>query len=222
MYPSEYAYHQDSVRNYENASANCRNYPPDNLQGDDHPEYYIHCDGTQLQLADSNFRQQQYRDKDYYEWNANKDGQLLFIFPTRVSLTTITLHYYRDNFRSLPRLRFFVVPDGFNIWNATTTDTPCVDVAAVSPGGKAGCRNVSICVNFETKKVVMYKYSSNFRLQLSEVQFFNCSCKCIYMHVYIITGHLESNYQSRYHQYTATSRNMPNYYCLHKKYGRTR
>ena len=103
-------------------------------------------------------------------------------------MTTITLHYYRDNFRGLPRLRFFAVADDFNIWNATATDTACVDVAAVSPGGKRGPRNVSINVTFETKKVLMYKYSRNFRLQVSEVQFFNCSCKLL--NIYLVPNEL--------------------------------
>ena len=190
MYPSEYAYHGDSVKRDENASANCMNYPSGNLQegnfqggnlqGGDHPEHYIHCNGTQLQLADSIVGQQMYKTNDYYIWKANKDGRLLFIFQTTVSLTTITLHYHSDNFRGLPRLRFYAVPDDFNIWNTTTTDTACIDVTAVPPdldGGPAGLRNVSINVTFETKKVLMYKYSSNFRLEVSEVQFFNCICK---------------------------------------------
>ena len=164
---------------FENASANCRNYPPGNLQSGDQPEDFIHCNGTQLQLADSNFGQQQYQTEDYYIWDpTDRDEELLFIFPTRVSLTTITLHYRSDNHRGLPRLRFYAVPDNFNIWNATTTDTAYVDVAAVSPGGgPAGCRNVSISVTFKTKKVLMYKSSSNIRMDVSEVQFFNCICK---------------------------------------------
>ena len=190
MYPSEYAYHQDSIIKFENASANCRNYPPDNLQEGNHPEDFIHCNGTQLKLTDSNFGEQQHRSRDYYEWRANRNAWgLLFIFPTRVSLTTIILHYYRDNFRGLSRLRFFAVPDDFNIWNTTTTDTICVDVTAVSPGGKRGRRNVSISVNFETKKVLMYKYSSDFTLQVSEVQFFNCSCKLL-SNIYLVPNAL--------------------------------
>ena len=53
-------------------------------------------------------------------WSAGRGGQLLFIFPTRVSLTTITLHYYSDSVPGLPRLRFYAVPDDFNARDAPT------------------------------------------------------------------------------------------------------
>ena len=71
--------------------------------------------------------------------------QLLFIFFKRVSLTTITLHYYSSNFQGLPRLRFYAVPDNFDIWDAPTTRYPHVNVAAVPPVREpAGHRNISI------------------------------------------------------------------------------
>ena len=171
---SEYAYLDDSVTRSEGAIANCRNYPP-GLQDGIHPENYIHCDGTQLKLADSTFGQEQYQSSDYYVWSATRDSQLLFIFPTRVSLTTITLHYYGDSIRGLSRLRFYAVPDDFNVWDAPTTSTPYVDVASFPPDGEpAGHRNVTINANFNTKKVLMYKYSSSFQLAVSEVEFFIC------------------------------------------------
>jgi hypothetical protein len=138
-----------------------------------HPEHYIQCDGTQLKLVDSNFGQEQYQSSEYYQWSTGNDEQLLFIFPTRVSLTTITLHYYSDSVRGRPRLRFYAVPDDFDVWNVPTSGTPLVGIASVPPGGvPTGHRNVSINVNFNTRKVLMYKYSSSFQLAVSEVEFF--------------------------------------------------
>ena len=55
VYPSEYAYHQDFVTRAEGHSANCRTYQAGNLPVGVYPEDYIHCDGVQLKLADSNF-----------------------------------------------------------------------------------------------------------------------------------------------------------------------
>ena len=90
-------------------------------------------------------------------------------------MTTITLHYYSDSDRGLPRLRFYAVPDDFDIWDAPTTSITNVDVAAVPPGGEpAGRKNFSINVNFNTKKLLMYKFSSTFQFAVSEVEFFNC------------------------------------------------
>ena len=114
MYPSEYAYREDSVGEQESNIANCRLYPSGLRPGVD-TRRYTHCDGTQLKLTDSDLGQNQFHISDYYVWIAGSDAQLLFIFPTRVSLTTITLHFYSDSFRGLPRLRFYAVPDDFDV-----------------------------------------------------------------------------------------------------------
>ena len=174
VYPSEYTYKHDSVTGADRGSANCRRYPPDSLPGGIHPEDYTHCDGTQLQLTDSNLGQEQYQIADYYQWIAERDDQLLFIFPTRVSLTTITLHYYSDSDRGFPRLTFYAVPDNLDIWDALSIGNPHVDVAAVQDREPTGRRNVSINVNFSTKKVLMYKYSSSYQFAVSEVELFKC------------------------------------------------
>ena len=116
----------------------------------------------------------------YYVWNTGNADQLLFIFPIRVSLTTITLHYYSDSLWGRPRLRFYVVPDNFDVWDVLTSGNPYVGVASVPPSEEpAGLRSVKIRLNglyFNTKKVFMYKYSSFFSFAVSEVEFFtNCS-----------------------------------------------
>ena len=174
VYPLGYAYHHDSVNRAERASANCRRYM-DGLKPGTNTSKFIHCDGTQLRLNDSDLGSEQYSSSVYYVWPARKTGQLLlFIFPTRVSLTTIILHYYNDSDRGLPRLRFYAVPDDFDVWDAPTTGITNVDVAAVPPGGKpVGRRNISINVNFNTKKVLMNKYKSNYLFAVSEVKFFS-------------------------------------------------
>ena len=118
--PSEYAYHGDSVNGVESPSANCMNYPA----GPSSQQQYIHCDGTQLLLNDSNLWSEQYQTDECYQWSAGT-GQLLFIFPTRVSLTAITLHYYSNNFRGLPRLRFYALSDDFNVRHSSSTCRCC-------------------------------------------------------------------------------------------------
>ena len=176
VYPSEYAYRRNSVHSIERVSANCRNYHT--------PQDYIHCDGTPLTLTDSDIGSEQYATILYYVWQTyeTRSRQLLFIFPTRINLTTITLHYYSDSIRGLPRLRFWAVPDDFDIWDVPTSSYSYVDVAAVPPGGEpAGHRNVS--VNFtiiNTLKILMYiyKFGGTFSFRVSEVEFFSwTSCK---------------------------------------------
>ena len=177
MYPSEYAYHEDSVYRYERSSANCRNYQ--NLVPVARSEDYTHCDGTPLRLTDSDIGSEQYTTSDYYVWNDGSwNRQLLFIFPTRVNLTTITLHYYTDNVRGLPRLRFYVVPDDFDIWDVPTSSYSYVEVAAVQPDEEpAGHRNVSVSFNVNTMKVLIQKFHSTYSFAVSEVEFFNHTCK---------------------------------------------
>jgi hypothetical protein len=178
VYPSEYAYRDDSITRAESASANCRKYSeidglPEGIFFD-----YIHCDGTQLKLADTNLGPEQFSSTSYYQWTSGSAQQLLFIFPTRVSLTTITLHYYSDSIRGLSRLRFYTVSDNFDVWDTLTSGNPYSGVASVPPGGEpAGRKNVSINVNFNTRKVLMYKFSSSFQFTVSEVEFFRCNSK---------------------------------------------
>ena len=179
MYPSEYAYHKDSVNRAETASANCRNYPSGLDMVTRGSEDYIHCDGTQLRLADSNLGKEQYSSSEYYEWSAGSGiRQLLFIFPTRVDLTTITLHYYSDSQRGLPRLRFYAAPDDFDVWDAPPGSSRYADIATLLPSAEsAGRKCASISVNFNTRKILLVKYSSNFPFATSEVEFFTCNGK---------------------------------------------
>ena len=113
---------------------------------------------------------------DHYEWSASTSNQkLLFSFPTRVNLTTITLHYYSDSNRGLLRLWFVAVPDDFGVWDAPAGAHKYVEVAAVSHSGElAGHRNVSIEVNFNTKKVLLFKFRSALSFAVSEVEFSIC------------------------------------------------
>ena len=214
VYPSEYAYRDDSVTRVESASANCRSYPPGNLPGGNHPEDFIHCDGTQLKLADSNFGREQYQTPNYYMWSAGSDGQLLFIFPTRVSLTTITPHYYSDSVQSrgLPKLRFHAVPDEFDVWDAPAIRYPREDIASVPPGGETtGRRNISINVNFNTQKVLMYKFSSNYQFAVSEVEFMQ-ACMIRYLSFAIMPLHTALLHYHRYNR--SNSYYYFYYYCI--------
>ena len=180
MNPSEYAYNFGSVEGVESTSANCRRYPP-NLKPDIFTDQFTYCNGTQLKLADCNSGSEQYMSSDYYEWSASTSAQqLLFIFPTRKILTTITLYYYSDSDRGLPRLRFVAVPDVFNVWEAPAAAYKYVEVAAVSHSGEpAGHRNVSIEFNFNTKKVLLSKFSSALAFAVSEVEFYICHSKSV-------------------------------------------
>ena len=178
VYPSEYAYYSWSVQQNESTSVNCRSYLS-GLKPGIFTQQFTHCNGTQLKLTDSNLGSQQYISSDYYEWSASTSThlvQLLFIFPTRVNLTTITLHYFSDSDRGLPRLVFLAVPDNFDVWDSPSAAYRHVKVAAVSPGGEsAGHRCVSIKFNYNTKKVLLYKLRSAFELAVSEVAFSICT-----------------------------------------------
>ncbi len=189
VYPSGYAYRDDSVNRAESPSANCRRYQGGFQASGVNTDQYIHCDGNSLKLTDSDLGQEQYHSSSYYWWAAGSDGQLLFIFPTRVSLTTITLHYYSDSDRGLSELRFYAVPDDFDVWDAPSTRNPYVDVATIQSGEEpAGQRNISINTMFNMTKLLMYKFSNTYyKFALSEVEFFHCISKLPY--IYIMYDH---------------------------------
>ena len=175
VYPSEYAYKENSVYGTERDSANCRNY----ITGPN--EDYIHCDGTQLRLSDSEIGSQQFTPSDYYVWlvHETRKHQLLFIFPTRIHLTMMTLHYYSTSGRGLPRVRFYAVPDDFDVWDAPLSSYDHVDIAAVPP--VSGHRNnitrsASVVISIMTTKLLLVKFGSSFTFTLSEVEFFGSIC----------------------------------------------
>ena len=112
-------------------------------------------------------------------WTAGSGNtQLLFIFPTRVSLTAISLHYYSDSTRGLPKLRFWAVPDDFDVWDAPPTNYTYVEVAEVSAGGEQGHRNETITFNIPIiiTKILLVKFRSSLSFALSEVEFFRSIC----------------------------------------------
>ena len=95
-------------------------------------------------------------------------------------MTTITLHYYSDSQRGLPRLRFIAAPDNFNVWDATPGNSRYADIAAVPQVEESpGRRSVNISVNFTTTRILMIKFGSNYMLSVSEVEFFNLTSKIL-------------------------------------------
>ena len=69
----------------------------------------------------------------------------------------------------------FAVPDNFYVWNnATFGNYTFVTLTAEPPAdsGSIGHRNVSVNVNFNTKKVLMVKEKSEDYFAVSEVEFF--------------------------------------------------
>ena len=158
-------------------SDNCSSCRPGPIPGSGYPEEYIHYDGTQLELADSNFEQgSQYPSTDHYIWPADSDGQLLFMFPTRVSLAAIRLHFYSDSGQGHPRLRFYAVPDDFDVWDAPNISFPHVEVTSI-PLRAGGWNSHIIVSNLNTKKVLMYMFSNSSVLAVSEVEFLTCTSK---------------------------------------------
>ena len=160
------------------------------------PERYTHCNGTQLRLTDSELGpDKSINNSLYYQWGKGTT-QLLFIFSTRVNLTTITLHYYSggQNNGLPPLMLYYAVPDNFYVWNnATFGNYTFVRVTAGPPAdsGSRGRTNVSVNVNFNTKKVLMVKDRSNFMFAISEVEYFTrcngkmmsmCIPACMYSH----------------------------------------
>ena len=88
------------------------------------------------------------------------------------------------------------VPDDFDVWDAPSSIYYYVEVAAVPPGGEpAGLKNVSVGFNVTTMKLLMYKFSSVYSFAVSEVEFFNHTCKqatCM-LHYYDIVIFVEQN-----------------------------
>ena len=144
-------------------------------------EMYINCKGTSLRLTDSDTGLDQYEIEDYYyvahSGTTYVAVQLLFIFPTTVSLTNIKLHYYTDHVQGLPALKFYSVPDNFNVWAAPTSSHSYVAVSAIPPNeDSVGRKYVNVNCNFHTKRVLL-RFLNNIAFAVSKVQFSTCNRK---------------------------------------------
>jgi hypothetical protein len=71
-------------------------------------------------------------------------------------------------------LRFYAVPDDFDVWDAPTSGTPFVGVSEVALGADPGRSKDRINANFNTNKVLMYKFRSSFQFAVGEVEFTTC------------------------------------------------
>ena len=95
VYPSEYAYRDDSITRYESASANCRRYPIiPGLPTGIHSKDYIHCDGTQLKLADSDLGSERpFSSSSHYQWSDGSGEQLLWSHIPHIQLEVLDYHH---------------------------------------------------------------------------------------------------------------------------------
>ena len=178
--PTQYSYKNTSV--IRPNSENCIKYGWNDNNGDNvDATQYIHCQGNKL-LTDSNIGPSQLTSwTPLYVWTSSTSQRILFVLPASISLTMMTLHYYSGYYQSshragLPRMKFYAVPDDFDVWDAVANSAFSVVVSAVSPEEQrpAGRRSVSISFNSNTMKVLMVKFNSDFHLALSEVEFFTC------------------------------------------------
>ena len=72
------------------------------------------------------------------------------------------------------------MPEDFDVWDAPSPSYRYTEVAAVSPGGEAASsRNVSIEFNFNTRKVLLFKFSSALAFAVSEAEFSICHSKSV-------------------------------------------
>ena len=178
-YPSEYSYFVNSIMATERDSANCTTTVTDEADMD----HFVHCDGEQLRLVDSDLGSELYDSTDYYVWSAGvTTTRILFTFPARVHLTSLTLHYYSDSIHGLSKLRFQAVPDDFKLGDSLRAIYSQVVVDAIPPSSQeqVGRTKIAINLDFITKKVLLSKILSNFQLSVSEVEFFTCIGKTFF------------------------------------------
>ena len=122
-------------------------------------------------LTDSNAGGNTSNTQDYLVWNStNRFSRLLFTFPTKIVLRTITLYYFvgRGSATANPRLEFLAVPDDFTL-GGTTPDSTSLLSATLSEAGSSA--NVSLCPTMMSKLLVT-KNNEDYRFGLSEVEFF--------------------------------------------------
>ena len=130
-----------------------------------------------------------------------KESYCSYSQPCRVTLTSITLHYYSDSQRGLPPLALFAVPDYFEPWGPIHESSKHVDIDAVPPGKRLGIRryvNLTVDFNSTTKVLMITDNDIFYEFSLCEVEF--RECKNASMYICIIRRFLYCLYLQIKHQ----------------------
>ena len=114
----------------------------------------------------------------FYIWG-EAPGQLLFEFPTTVNFSSITIHFQYNAMYAQPKLRFYAVPDTFNVGDDPSGqgyDTRVFDEVGLGVGND-GIRQLPGAgtqrVQFVTTKVLIRKLedTKEFLFAITEVAF---------------------------------------------------
>ena len=137
---------------------------------------YVHCQHP-TRITDSEKSQPIFTQDTYnsvYIWPSKSD-QVLFTFSSWKVIDSITIHYFsnEDN-QGFPKIRFFAVPEDFEVSDTPDSSNPTRVIDSVSPGNEnTGLRNKTRNVPFNTTKILMTKgYTKNYQFYVSEIEFF--------------------------------------------------
>ncbi len=108
---------------------------------------------------------------------AEAPGQILFVFPRAVNLSSISISYQFNATYELAKLRLYSVPDNFDAWdtiNSVSGPSEPIDAIAFSPREEEGIREVSITdLQWDTSRVLLLKLedTKDYLFAMSEVSF---------------------------------------------------
>lgn len=113
LQPSTYAYRSDALENSAvDDTPNCAETDLDGIM-------YTSCNLPGLILTDTLLGPAQFEadSNSYYHWTKTRTNQILFTFPTNVSVFMLQLHFYtdHDNGIALPKTRLYLVDDSFRV-----------------------------------------------------------------------------------------------------------
>lgn len=174
--PSSYAYRTDALLNsVVDDTLNCRESELGIM--------YTNCSHPII-LTDSLLGPAQFNVADsspYYHWNKeNPRNQILFTFPTSVSVSVLQLYFYtdKDNGIALPKTRLSLVNDSFQVSDTideSTTSSFTID-AVIGGDGENRLTNVSrrLTGQFQrmtTQVLLRIEGDKVYALALSEIKF---------------------------------------------------
>ncbi len=161
---------------------------------------YVSCEGpTRITDSENSILAFTHETHDsVYIWGSEED-RVLFTFSTEKSFNSLAIHYFSnsDN-QGLPKLKFYAVPDDFEVQDALKNEYLMAIIDEVRPGREnEGLCNKSKAVNFQSSKILMTKgYTKTYQFYVSEVEFFTND---IGKHTLTIalTKHTHTNYSQR-------------------------
>lgn len=169
LQPRSYTYRADALVNSD-VDSQCS-------EEDINGTTFTTCSSPHMILTDMTLGPDQFNASDpstYYHWNKDTMNQILFTFPTNVSVSRVQLHYYTNQGSgiALPKSRLTLVNDTFTAADTLNDSIESFTIDEMTMGDEGlNIANRDLAGQFTTQILLRVEEHKVYALALSEIKF---------------------------------------------------